>query len=106
MDREASQTELREKVPVLDIDDTTFWLLQPFFDWAGLRGRYLMSNISSIRTEMVPDSVTPPYIHTPKAGKGIATARCSLQKSPDTHCGWEKLLSSNPRQDQDTHPEG
>ncbi|CVK86526.1 uncharacterized protein FMAN_06204 [Fusarium mangiferae] len=70
MDREASQTELRGKVPVLDIDHTTFWLLQPFFDWAGLRGRYLMSNIGSIRTEMVPDSVTPPYIH-PKRAKGL-----------------------------------
>jgi hypothetical protein len=40
MDREAFQTEFRGKVTVLDIDHTTFWLLQPFLNWAGLRGRY------------------------------------------------------------------
>ncbi|KAG5786787.1 hypothetical protein H9Q69_014140 [Fusarium xylarioides] len=70
MDREAFQTEFRGKVPVLDIDHTTFWLLQPFFNWAGLRGRYLMSNIASVRTELVPGSVTPPYIH-PMRAKGL-----------------------------------
>ncbi|KAG5765998.1 hypothetical protein H9Q72_005936 [Fusarium xylarioides] len=70
MDREAFQTEFRGKVPVLDIDHTTFWLLQPFFNWAGLRGRYLMSNIASVRTELVPGYVTPPYIH-PMRAKGL-----------------------------------
>ncbi|KAF5575360.1 hypothetical protein FPANT_11393 [Fusarium pseudoanthophilum] len=72
MDREAFQTEFRGKVPVLDIDHTTFWLLQPFFNWAGLQGRYLMSNIGSIRNAFVPGSVTetPPYIH-PMRAKGL-----------------------------------
>ncbi|EWG53675.1 hypothetical protein FVEG_12055 [Fusarium verticillioides 7600] len=65
MDREAFKTEFRRKVPVLDIDHTTFWLLQPFFNWAGLQGRYLMSNIGSISNEFVTGTltVTPPYIH-------------------------------------------
>ncbi|KAF4431423.1 hypothetical protein FACUT_8674 [Fusarium acutatum] len=31
MDREDYQTKFRHKLPVLDIDHTTFWLLQPFF---------------------------------------------------------------------------
>ncbi|KAF5568578.1 hypothetical protein FNAPI_123 [Fusarium napiforme] len=72
MDREAFQTEFRGKVPVLDIDHTTFWLLQPFFNWAGLQGRYLMSNIGSIRNAFVPGSVTetPAYIH-PMRAKGL-----------------------------------
>ncbi|KAF5716074.1 hypothetical protein FMUND_6525 [Fusarium mundagurra] len=50
MDREAFQTEFRGK--------------------AGLQGRYLMSNVASIRTELVPGSVTPPYIH-PMRAKGL-----------------------------------
>ncbi|KAG4285859.1 hypothetical protein FPRO06_07119 [Fusarium proliferatum] len=69
MDREDFYTNLRYKVPVLDIDYTTFWLLQPFFVWAGLEDRYLKNHVS-IHNRYDPGSVTPPYIHSLRA-KGL-----------------------------------
>ncbi|KAL5602404.1 hypothetical protein FOBRF1_009937 [Fusarium oxysporum] len=45
IDREYLHGSFREQVDVLDIDHTTFWLLQPFFSWMGLESRFLRNNL-------------------------------------------------------------
>ncbi|KAF5619364.1 uncharacterized protein FTJAE_11952 [Fusarium tjaetaba] len=81
MDNANLNTTLRNKVPVLDIDYTTFWLLQPFFVWAGLESRYLKNHLT-IHTAYDPGSVTPPYIHSLRAK---ALLRLAVHyKSPQT----------------------
>ncbi|KAF5692311.1 hypothetical protein FCIRC_49 [Fusarium circinatum] len=82
MDREDYQTKFRHKIPVLDIDQTTFWLLQPFFLWAGHEDRYLKANLASIHTKFDSGPVVPPYMHELRA-KGLLRLAVHY-KSPQT----------------------
>ncbi|KAF5687534.1 hypothetical protein FDENT_5281 [Fusarium denticulatum] len=58
IDKEYLHHSFRGKVDVLDIDHTTFWLLEPFFIWMGLQSRYLRNNLI-----MEPASITPGVVN-------------------------------------------
>ncbi|KAF5577162.1 hypothetical protein FPCIR_12225 [Fusarium pseudocircinatum] len=58
LDKEYLHHSFRGKVEVLDIDHTTFWLLEPFFIWMGLQSRYLRNNLI-----MEPASITPGVVN-------------------------------------------
>ncbi|KAF5246756.1 hypothetical protein FANTH_6718 [Fusarium anthophilum] len=58
LDKEYLHHSFRGKADVLDIDHTTFWLLEPFFIWMGLQSRYLRNNLI-----MEPASITPGVVN-------------------------------------------
>ena len=57
IDREYLHHSFRGKVDVLDIDHTTFWLLEPFFIWMSLQSRFLRNNLVMEAGSMTQGSV-------------------------------------------------
>ncbi|KAF4496993.1 hypothetical protein FAGAP_6841 [Fusarium agapanthi] len=58
IDREYLHASFREQVDVLDIDHTTFWILEPFFIWMGLQNRFLRNKLVMEPAVMTPGSVS------------------------------------------------
>lgn len=57
IDREYLHASFRQQVDVLDIDHTTFWLLEPFFVWMGLQNRYLRNKLAMEPASMTRGSI-------------------------------------------------
>ncbi|EMT66981.1 hypothetical protein FOC4_g10003520 [Fusarium odoratissimum] len=57
IDREYLHGSFREQVDVLDIDHTTFWLLEPFFIRMGFKSRFHRNNLIMEPASLTPGSV-------------------------------------------------